>query len=218
MVAAPAAFAITLLAGCGGSGGPAATPVTAPTGAAAATSSAEAVRARALTATEQLHSYTFASTETVGADTTRVSGRTVLPAALDYLVSKGTTQQEVIRFTDASFVRTVPGTWKQLAHPAPARSPLAGLEAALAKAGHLAVDTSGTRLTGSITASDAAAAGLLTAGASSADIPVVFGLDPTGHVTSFALSTTLSVGGKQLALTERTAYSGFDQAAPIPRP
>lgn len=219
LVAAP--VAALLLAGLTACGGPASAPSPAASSASvnAADAAASAARDKALAAMKAVTSYAFNSTEVLGSDTTLITGRVVLPTSLDYVVSKGSSQQEVVRVNGATYVRDMPGTFKKLANPGKDPSPLAGLLAALQGAANLTVDSSGTHLTGSMTVAQATAAGLISqASSSTAMIPVTFTLDSTGRVTEFGLSATLSIGGKQVTLTEDTTYSAFGKVPPVKAP
>ncbi len=185
----------------------------------AADQAAQAARAKALTAMKTVTSYAFSSTEVLGSDTTLVTGRVVLPTSLDYVVSKGSSQQEVIRVAGATYVRAMPGAWKKLAKPGKDPSPLAGLLAALKAVDNLTVDAAGTHLTGSMTVPQAVAAGLISnASSGTAIIPVTFVLDSAGRVIEFGLSATLTVGGKHVTLTEDTTYSAFGKVPAVKAP
>lgn len=184
----------------------------------AADGSAEGARLKALTITKALRSYAFSSTAVLGADRTTVHGHANAPANLDYTITKGATQEEVLRISGNSYVRIVPGPWKRLAHPSPASPPLQGLLSALTAARDMHLDSTRTRLTATITGHDAAAAGLIKASNLAAEIPVTFTLDPAGHVSSFSLSTTLNTGTNTVRLEEQTTYSAFNTAPAITTP
>ncbi|MHB1473037.1 MAG: hypothetical protein ACYCV4_05310 [Dermatophilaceae bacterium] len=225
LVAAPLALVVALLAGCSGE-----TQVDAPKSSAGAQpgqptgqsttldAAAQRARERALTATKALRSYAFDSVAALGADVSRVTGRTVLPDAVSYQVTKGTHRQQVVRVRNATYVRVVPGAWKKLAKPSPAQPPLAGLVAALTQASGLKLDAAGTTLSGTISASAASKAGLLTAGSSDVALPLTFTLDAQGHVTRFTLVARLAIAGRTVTLNETTNYTTFDQATPINPP
>lgn len=218
LAAAPVvALLLVGLTACGSANSPA--PAASSASVNAADQAAAAARTKAVAAMKAVTSYAFSSTEVLGSDTTIITGRVVLPTSVDYVVSKGSSQQEVIRVSGATYVRDMPGSFKKLASPGKDPSPLAGLLAALQGAQNLTVDSAGTHLTGSMTVAQATAAGLISqASSKTAIIPVTFALDSTGRVTEFGLSATLTVGGKQVTMTEDTTYSAFGKVPPVKAP
>lgn len=181
-------------------------------------SRAESMRSASVAATKALRSYTFASTATIGTDRTSVTGRAVLPSSLDYILMKGSTKQEVLRVAGKTYVRSLPGKWSVLTHEGKSVPPLQGLQRALVAARGLQFVDGRGELTGTMSAADAASAGLIRSEGINGPIAVSFRLDSSNRVKSFALHTSVQVGAKQIPLDEQTVYDRFNEAPSIGAP
>ena len=206
-------------AGCSaGSGHPAASsshPTTTPS----ATTDAADVRLvqHAVAVTAALRSYTYASTVTVAARRpvlTRITGRVVRGHGVTYLSVTRGRRTQVIRVGTRAYVRTVPGRWGQLVHPASVVDPTASLLAVLR--GLTDLRLAGARTVhGSLPSAVASTARIPTDGRP-ADVSVT--VDAGGHVLALDVSTSTSVGARSVTVTAVTSYATFDRAAAIKPP
>ncbi len=223
-----AAVAALGLGACGGghtavTPAAAATPTRLASSAALTTLPAQTLRAQAVAATAALRSYAFSSeqflTGTPGTPASTIVGRAILPDTVQYTLTLGGRQEEVVRLPGATYLRTLPGSWHRLTRTVAPHNPLASLLGVLRGMTQLVAlpAGSGATLVGRLPWSAARGAGLVTAAAGPA-LPVTVDLDASHRVTEFKLTLPVSLRGRLLQAVQFTRFGAFNAVAAIRAP
>lgn len=181
---------------------------------------------RALAATKVIRSYRFAAEQQVtggpAPQVTRLTGRVLRPSNLTYTLTGSGQTQQIVRLGAVTYRRVPPGPYKRVVKAARIVDPLGSVTGIITRLTQVTSTPAagGTDFAGSLSGSDAAAAGLVgnaTPGTGLA-VPVRVRVDTRGRVVRLELTAPLQAGGQRLVLRQITTYGGFDVQPAIAAP
>ncbi len=199
--------------------GPSAGPAALPTSSAGA--QGQQLLAAAITATRALRSYSFASVQTVGGTKptrTTITGTSIRPTSLHYVLTAGGKRTEVIRVAGATYVRVLPAKWSKARKPVAVDSAvsLLNLLGNITQPSSAGSTSASATIRGIVPAASAVKAGLPMG---SKDTVVVLALDASDHVVAVSFTTTVTRPGvKPIGIAVRTTYGMFNAVRVIKAP